>query len=68
VLQLLRIEIQLVVSGEAAEIGVINDALHRLECRNHRPALDLGQFLQILAVGLERVAVDLASGTCHRVE
>ena len=63
VLQLLGIEVQLVLAGEAAEIGVVDDAGHGLQRRNHGPALDLRQFLEILAVGLERVAVDLAAGS-----
>ena len=49
VLQLLGIEIELVFGGEAAEIGVIDHAGNGLQRRNHHPALDLGQLLQILA-------------------
>ncbi len=67
-LQLPRIQVQLVLGGEAAEVGVIDDAGHRFQGRNDHPALDLGQFLQVLAVGLQRVAVDLTPGTGHGIE
>jgi len=39
VLQLFGIEIELVLGGEAAEVGVIDDTGNRLERRNHGPAL-----------------------------
>ncbi len=68
VLELPGIEIELVLGGEAAEVGVVDHARNRLQRRNHDPALDLRQFLQVFAVGLERVAVDFAARTGHRVE
>ena len=68
VLQLLRVEVELVFGGEAAEIGVIDHAGNGLQRGDHRPALDLGQLLQILRVGLERVAVDLAARPRHGIE
>ena len=66
--QLRRIEIELVLGGEATEVGIFHDARHRFERGNHDPALDLGQLLQVLAFGLERVAVDLTAGAGDRSE
>ncbi len=67
-MQLLGIEIELVFGGEAAEVRIVDHTGHGLQCRDHGPALDLGQFLQVLRVGFQGVAVDFAAGTGHRIE
>src|SRR5580698_676915 len=50
VLQLPWIEIELVLSGEPAKIGVIHHAGNGFQCRNYRPALDLGKLLKVLGI------------------
>src|SRR5581483_1701432 len=46
--ELLRIELQLELRGQAAEIRDVGDAGHLLQGRDHRPQLDLGKLAQVL--------------------
>ena len=50
--ELLRIELELELGGEAAEIGDVGDARHLLQRRDHRPELDFRKLAQILRVRL----------------
>ena len=66
--ELLRVELELELGGEAAEIRDVGDAGHLLERGNDRPELNLGQIAQTLGVGFERVIVDLPGGRAQGVE
>ena len=66
--ELLRIELELELRGDAAEIRDVGDARHLLERRDHGPFLDFGELPQALRVGLERVLEDFAGRRRERIE
>ena len=53
--ELLRIELQLILRGQPAEIGNVGDAGHLLDRRYDGPLLDFRKFAQILGAGIHRV-------------
>src|SRR5262249_10943272 len=66
--ELLRVELELELGGDAAEVLDVGDPRHLLERRNDRPSLELGKLTQALAVGLERVLEDFAGRRSQWVE
>jgi hypothetical protein len=66
--ELLRIEIELKLGGDAAEVRDVGDARHLLERGNDDPALEFGQLALPLGVGLQRIVEDLAGRRCHGIE
>src|SRR6202040_4299446 len=66
--ELLRIELELELRRDAAEIADVGDARHLLECWNDNPSLDLRKLAYPLGVGFDRVIEDLAGGRGHRIE
>ena len=66
--ELLRIELELELGREAAEVRDVGDARHLLERRDHDPALDLRELAQILGVGFQRVVENLAGRRGQRIE
>src|SRR5262249_3810646 len=66
--ELLRIELELELGGDAAEVLDVGDPRHLLERGNDRPSLDLRKLTQTLAVGLERVLEDFTGRRGQWVE
>ncbi len=66
--ELLRVELELELGGEAAEVRDVGDARDLLERGNDDPALDLREVAQSLGVGFERVIVDLPGGRAQGIE
>src|SRR5262249_51273637 len=58
--ELLRIELELELGGDAAEIRNVGDTGNLLERGNDDPALDFGKLALTLGVGFYRVVIDLA--------
>src|SRR5262249_42324893 len=58
--ELLRVELELKLSRQAAEILHISDTRNLLQCRNYHPSLDFRKLAQILGSRLERVVENLA--------
>ena len=66
--QLLRIELELILRRQPAEVRNIGNARHLLQGRDHRPLLDLRQFAQVFRVGLQNVIEDLPGRRRQRIE
>ena len=66
--QLGRIQFQLELLGETAEVVDVGDPGHGFQRGDHDPVLQLRQLHQVPAVGLQRVAIDLAGRPGDRIE
>ena len=66
--QLLRVELELELGGHATETGDVGDPRHLLDRGDHGPLLDLGQFAQVLGIGLQGVVEDLPGRRRQRIE
>ena len=67
-LELGRIELQLILHGETAEVVDVDHAGHLLQCRDDDPALDFRKLHQVLGVRLQRITVDFADRAGYRIE
>ena len=68
ILELDRIELELILQGKTAEVGDVGYSGQLFERRDHGPSLDFRKFHQVLRIGFQSIAVDFTDRTGHRVE